>query len=61
MAGPRFRVGMPIVCVRKNCAAVEKRAEPSFEKVVEPRQIIEAHLIDGENQDQPGPALLLLS
>src|SRR5262245_11433856 len=52
MAGPRFRCRMPIVGFGEDGAAIQKHLQAAFVERRKARQIIETHLIDGEDQNE---------
>src|SRR5436309_15053225 len=59
----RPRVGDPMPQPRfaEDGALIEKTPQPAFVKRAEPRQIVKAHLVNREYQDQPEPGILFLS
>ena len=58
MAWPRRRNGVTVFCINKNGPLVEQSPKTSLIETLESRQIIEAHLINGQNKDEPRAGIL---
>jgi len=56
MAGPRLRVAVAVERIREDRAAIEERLEAAAIEGREARQVVVPHLVDGEEQDEPGRA-----
>ena len=53
VAGPGLVRGMTVLCVGEHGPSVEQRSQAAGVERFEASQVVESHLIDGQDQDQP--------